>query len=214
MIYLIGGPPRCGKTTVARRLAAVFGCPWVQTDYLESAFSAYFPPGEYEPHHLDPGPDIPRERRNDAVYAKFSAAEIIARYRALAGRTWPGLRTIVEYALFDGEDFILEGFHVDPEHVRRFLADTDASLARDVRTIFLIREDPGDILASIRRGGHKNDWVLTKTRQEATFERIARMIARYGATVRAAAEGAGLPVVNVDRDFDRQVERAIEILTA
>ena len=212
MIYLIGGPPRCGKTTVARRLASAVGCPWVQTDWLESAFSAYFPPGECEPRPLDPGPDVPRERRNDIVYARYSAVEIIAHYRAMAERAWPGVRALVEYALFDEEDFIVEGYHVDPALVQRFLAAAEPGTARDVRTAFLVREDRADILAGIGRGGHKNDWVLSKTRQDATFERIAEMIVQYGVVVRADAERAGLPVHSVDGDFDSQVARAVELL--
>lgn len=205
MIYLIGGPPRCGKTTVARRLAGVVGCPWVQTDYLETAFAASVPPGAYAPHALDLGADVPRGSHNDVLYATFSTAEIIARYRALARRAWPGVRAIVEYALFDEEDFIIEGYHIEPAVVRQFLATADPGNAEEVRAAFLIREDLGDILASVRRGGHKNDWVLTKTQQEATFERIARMIAQYSTIVRAEAERSGLPVFTVDGEFDRQV---------
>ena len=214
MIYLIGGPPRCGKTTVARRLAGAVGCPWMQTDWLESAFSAYFSPGEYEPLRLDPGPNVPRDRRNDVVYSTFSAAEIIAYYRAMAERAWPGVRAIVEYALFDEEDVVIEGYHIDPALVRRFLAAADPGTAREVQTAFLVREDRADILASIRRGGHKNDWVLSKTRQEATFERIAEMIVQYGRAVWADAERAGFAVHSVDGDFDRQVARAVELLRA
>ena len=33
MIYLIGGPPRCGKTTLARQLARIVQSPWLQTDH-------------------------------------------------------------------------------------------------------------------------------------------------------------------------------------
>lgn len=210
MIYLIGGPPRCGKTTVARRLAATTGCSWVQTDWLEQAFAASVPPGEYAPVRLDPGPDVPRDSRNDVVYAKYSVEEIIAYYQAMAGRAWLGIRALVEYALFDEEDFIVEGYHVDPAPVREFLA-ADPDRARAVRAVFLIREDPDDILASMRRGDHKNDWVLGKTREEATFARIAAMIARYGAAVRIDAARAGLPVCRMDGDFERRVERAIEL---
>ena len=214
MIYLIGGPPRCGKTTVARRLAKAVGCPWVQTDWLESAFSAYFSPGEYEPLRLDPGPDVPRDRLNDLVYSTFYTVETIAYYRAMAERAWPGVRAIVKYALFDEEDVVIEGYHIDPALVRRFLAAADPGTAREVQTAFLVREDRADILASIRRGGHKNDWVLSKTRQEATFERIAEMIVQYGRAVWADAERAGFAVHSVDGDFDRQVARAVELLRA
>ena len=74
---LLGGPPRCGKTIVARRLAGETGSAWLQTDYLEAAFAASVPAGESAPPELATGPGVPRERRNDAVYARYSAAEIV-----------------------------------------------------------------------------------------------------------------------------------------
>lgn len=213
MIYLIGGPPRCGKTTVARRLAAT-GSAWMQADWLEQAFSAYVPPGEYVPaaHRLEVAPDVPRAAVNDARYAKYDAEEIIAYYRAMAGRAWPGLQAIIEYALFDDGGFIVEGFQIDPVDVRRFLDASDGAVAANVRAIFLYRADERDILANIKRGGHKNDWVLTKTRQEATFARIALMIARYGEVIRADAERHGFASFAVDGGFEERIERAIEFL--
>jgi 2-phosphoglycerate kinase len=163
LIYLIGGPPRCGKTTLARRLAALTHAPWVQTDYLEMAFSAYMPPDEYEPVRLDLGPDVPFERRNDLRYARYSAEEIIAYYRGLAAQAWPGLQAFIEYALFDEEDLIVEGYHIEPDFVRQILA-ADPTRSEQVRAAFLYRQDIEDILAAIKRGGGKNDWVLGSAR--------------------------------------------------
>lgn len=210
MIYLIGGPPRCGKTTVARRLAAAIGSAWVQADWLDQGFSAYVPPGEYVPvaHRLSVDPDVPRATLNDVRYAKYPAEAIVAFYRAMAARAWPGLQAIAEYALFDEEDFIIEGYQIDPRDVRRFL-DAGGSTAANVKAIFLYRADERDILASIKRGGHKNDWVQTKTQREETFARIARMIARYGAAVRADAERGGFPAFNMDGDFEDRVARVV-----
>jgi 2-phosphoglycerate kinase len=210
LIYLIGGQPRCGKTTVARRLAAATGSAWVQADWLEQGFSAYVPLGEYTPaaHRLDVPPDVPRNTLNDVRYAQYPAETIVAFYRAMAARAWPGLRAIVEYALFDEEDFIIEGYQIDPRDVRRFL-DASAGTAANVKAVFLYRADERDILASIKRGGHKNDRVLTKTRREETFARIARMIARYGAAVRADAERVGFPTFNMDGDFEDRAARVI-----
>ena len=46
MIYLIGGSPRCGKTTVAKKLAMKSHIPWFPADYLASAVSQYISEGE------------------------------------------------------------------------------------------------------------------------------------------------------------------------
>jgi 2-phosphoglycerate kinase len=97
MIYLIGGPPRCGKTTVARRLARSVGCSWVAGDWLSQAFSAYIAEDDIRPEEqLDLGPNVPSNSRNDVRYARYSATEIIIYYRAWAARTWPGLQVFVD----------------------------------------------------------------------------------------------------------------------
>lgn len=41
MIYLVGGPPRCGKTTAARRLAERLCCSRLPVDYLTTALMGY-----------------------------------------------------------------------------------------------------------------------------------------------------------------------------
>ena len=213
MIYLIGGPPRCGKTTAARQLAGVLNCCWVEGDWLTQAFSTYLSDDVLTPEErlFDLGPDVPRSARNDVLYSRFSADEIIGYYRAWAARSRSGLEAFIEYALHDREDMIVEGYQVDPALLPHFF-ELYPNRAEAVRAVFLVRDDEADIEGSIRRGTDPNDWVLTKTREEPTYKRIARMIARYSQVVRADAEREAFPVVALDRDFQGQMARAIELL--
>ena len=211
-VYLIGGAPRCGKTTVARQLAHATGSPWLQTDYLETAFAAYTRPGGMPPPRLTLPDDLPRERRNDALYTRYSASAIVAHYRTLAGWTWTGLRPIIEYALFDDEPLILEGFHLDPADIRRWLAASAPHLSGRVRPLFVVRDDPRGIVAALWRGDHPNDWVRTKTQDAATFTLIGQMIEEYSVMIRAEAEEAGFPVFCIDGDFDQTIMRIVTAL--
>jgi 2-phosphoglycerate kinase len=213
MIYLIGGPPRCGKTSVTRKLARTIGCSWVQGDWLTQAFSAYVPDGEFIDgvHALDVGPNVPRESRNDVRYTRFTADQIIAYYRALAQQTWPGLKTLIEYALDDGEDFVVEGYQVDPALVADYL-EGNPYRAAQVRVAFLVRVDHAAIATAIRTGSSANDWVVGRTQNETTFGLIARMIVQYSAVIRA--EAAGLPVFSMDDDFNQRVGEVVDILLA
>ena len=43
MIYLIGGPPKCGKTTLAKKLAGKYQIPWISADTLQNIVWAYTP---------------------------------------------------------------------------------------------------------------------------------------------------------------------------
>lgn len=182
---------------------------------METAF-AYYVAGEYDaPEHrrvLPPGVSENASNRNDVLYATYSAEQTIAYYRARAVRTWPGVQAFMEYALTDDEDLIIEGYHIDPRLVEAFAAPADTDLHRNVRRVFLVRDDVGEILTSIKQGSGRNDWVLRKTQQEVTFERIARMIALYSAAIRVDAQARGFPVIAMDEDFDRQIKHASDAL--
>ncbi len=214
MIYLIGGPPRCGKTILARRLARVAGCSWVQGDWLSQAFSVYLSNSEILPvERLDLGPGVPPTQRNDARYARYSATEIIAYYRAWAVRTWPGLRVLIEYAIDDQEDLVVDGYHIDPALVGPYLSTLEAAQRDQIQAVFLHRVDQADILRALRHG-EGNDWVRGRTQQELSFERIATMIAQYSREVCSDAEAAGLPVFAMDFAFDQQLDTVVALLTS
>ena len=42
MIYLIGGSPRSGKTTLSKKLAKELDIPYISTDYLRLVAMEYF----------------------------------------------------------------------------------------------------------------------------------------------------------------------------
>ncbi len=117
----------------------------------------------------------------------------------------------IEYALHDHEDMLVEGYQVEPVLVPHFL-ELHPSRVGAVRAIFLVRDDETDIERSIRRGTDANDWVLTKTREEASYGRIARISVRCSQAIRADAEREGFPVLTVDDDSQGQTARAIERL--
>ena len=41
MIYLIGGPPKCGKTTLTKKLSKELGIQWVASDTLQVVAREY-----------------------------------------------------------------------------------------------------------------------------------------------------------------------------
>jgi 2-phosphoglycerate kinase len=205
MIFLIGGPPRCGKTTLAGKLAAALGCSWLPCDYLGSAISRYVPIEQRE--ELFPSMGIGES--NDVRYAQLSADEMIVGYRTKARTTWTGLQALIEYAIADERDFVLEGFHIEPGFARQMAM---AHGVEAISAVFLYREDIEDIVAGLKRGEGKNDWVRRNTREEVTFRRIATMISRYGQAIREEAARERFPAFNLDHRFDAQLDAALRRL--
>jgi 2-phosphoglycerate kinase len=205
VIYLIGGPPRCGKTTVAGQLAGLVGCSWLPCDYLGSVIRCYLPEEEREMRF----PSMDAGGNNDARYTMFSAAEMIAGYRTKARTSELGLQAVIEYAIADERDFILEGFQIEPGFARR-MATTFGETR--IRSVFLYREDTDNIVAGLKPGAGPNDWVRRNTHEEATFRKIAAMISEYGRVIRAEANTHRLPAFNMDYHFHAQIDIVLDQL--
>ena len=99
MIYLIGGPPRSGKTTLAKLLSQELKIPYVITDDIQKVVRAYIPKQEHD--ELFPFRRIELEcgYDNDLIYAKYSVDKIVQAYICQAKSYWPGFRDLAEYCL-------------------------------------------------------------------------------------------------------------------
>lgn len=186
MIYLIGGAPRCGKSSVAEALARERDCSWLPTDYLMSAFNRYIPEQE-RVSQLLPG------QTNDVRYARHSTEEIVQSYHRRAQASGPGITSIVEYAHGDGRDLILEGFHLEPWLIRDLQARYGGVLGA-----LLVCLDAGALTERLRRTTDSTDWVARSTSDPATFPKIGAMVVAYSLELQAEAVGLGLPVVVAD----------------
>ncbi len=97
MIYLIGGPPRCGKTTLAKEMSKKLKIPWISSDALEVVSREYVSKDRWR--KLYPYSFLRKERgnrNNDKFYNKYSAREIINVLKKQAKASFRLLK-IVEY---------------------------------------------------------------------------------------------------------------------
>ena len=109
MLYFIGGPPRCGKTELALRLAREIGAPMIPLDLLWSVLEVAFPSWRSPMTH---GAErIPRAAERFAPYFDAAVHEAIRSY----------------------SNVILEGELIRPGKIR------ELELARPVRAVFLLR---------------------------------------------------------------------------
>jgi hypothetical protein len=234
VIYLIGGPPRCGKTTVAHRLAQQTGASCVSLDYIQSVVYHYLSDTERVVTH----PLFP-EATLEARYAAHTAEEIIANYQLRARSIWPAIHVLIHFALAADQNLILEGYHLEPRFCQEFMSP-DTSFAQPssawsiyqammvqrgtgyalrhaddprMKAVFLYREDVDTITTSLTQATASGDWLGRQMNTNLTLRHIASMVSHYSHYIRTEAEQYGGMAVNMDLDFAHQIEQIITGMT-
>jgi 2-phosphoglycerate kinase len=200
-LYLIGGAPRCGKTTLARRLAQALACSHVPVDYLGTAFANYIPTADL-PHRYPAWGTATVDER----FAIYTPAQIIANYRTKAATVWPGLRAFCEYALLQGHPMVLDGYQLEPCFIHELIA---AYPQLPIAAVVLTRTQVERIRVDLTNTTDPQDWVGQSTTQPITFMRIAEMVSQYSHYFSAEAARYQLTSFDMDVGFHNQISQAL-----
>lgn len=215
MIYLIGGPPRCGKTTVAKLLAQKLSIPWLSADTLESIVLAtleqvYDAQGEQIAQMFPK--DVLRkntEHSNDRMYSEYSAEQIARAYIKQAEASAVAIETLVACEISHRHDYIIEGHQIQPHLAQKIRQEIGSD---KVRCIFLGKLEALKVEAGLKANSAVNDWAQRKTNDEKTFAKISEMITFYSAYMRDEALQYDLHFIATDDDFHRKCEDSVEFL--
>lgn len=205
MIYLIGGSPKCGKTTLAKKLSKSLGIPWISTDTLQCVVKPY---ADKETFFKKFPASSQREKNNDEKYLKYSSAEIITAYQQQAKTIYPAIDMFVACEIADGNDFIIEGYHIEPELV----LELSKKYPNDIRSIFLFKSDKEKFVCDIKKSSTPNDWIIARTHNEETYPKIANMVCEYGDFFEKESKKYDFKILNMDNDFDNQIKEGINYL--
>lgn len=210
MIYLIGGPPRCGKTTLAEALAKKISFPYFTLDHVTTVVAPYIPEREYAarlPLH------VARQETNysnDVFYARYSTEQIVDFYLCQAGTYWAGVENFIKYAVQDEHDLILEGWQILPHLLHAMITPGNQDT---LKVIFLYKTDVGHIVSGLRANTGRGDWVINNTKDESTFPAIAEMISYFGGHIEREAKQYNFRSVNTDVDFGQKIKESLESMS-
>ena len=209
MIYLIGGPPKCGKTTLAKKLSKELEIPWISVDTLQSVVYAYT--NKKEISKKFPWGEIRKKTRgsNDLAYNKYSSREIVDFYKKQAKISYKAIEMVAASEISDGNDYIIEGYQVEPRLVKKLL---DEYGKNKIKAVFLIRTDKSKFLEDMQKSSAPNDWILARTKKDETFPKIAEMICEYAKQIKKDTVKYGLKVFDMNRNFREKLEAVTEYL--
>ena len=115
MIYLIGGPPKCGKTTLAKKMASKLKIQWVSADTLQVIGKQYINKYASEkveslyPHSAMKG------KTTDETYDVSTPKQIAKNYIQQAKATYLAIDMFSICEITGGNNYIIEGYP-DTDH--------------------------------------------------------------------------------------------------
>lgn len=196
MIYLIGGPPRSGKSTLAHKLSRKLRCPEISVDWLRSVVLPYLNDQDKVAieNILFQGED------GKATHTDVDEAAVL----------WPAVKSFVEDKARWQGDFVIDGIHLLPKYLHTINEDKKPN----VRIIFVVKADEEKILSGFDEVRiRKNDWLLKKNWNDKEYlKRTAQDIAARGQYFTSEAQKYHFTVINTEDNFEEKINTLTERL--
>lgn len=209
MIFLIGGPPRCGKTTLAKKLARRLRTGWVSIDVLEMIADAYTPSDKHA--KLFPKTLLCENTgwKNDALYNRRTKREILSAYIRQGFASKKAINQFVSYMIEYGHDFILEGYQLHPKLIR----ELHAKYPGHIRSALMTKTDVEKIQEGFKRNRLTPDWTTEKTTDPDVLPKIADMLSGFGKWVEAEGKEYKIACFHTDTDYRKGLTSALHYLS-
>lgn len=202
-IFLIGGPPKCGKTTLAKKLSTKLNIPWVSVDSLQNIVYAYSSQSfckENFPHKNMKGSN------NDETYSVNSVEDIVNAYIKQGQASYKAVSIIVESQIVDKDNYIIEGYQITPDLVNQIIL----KFGKDsIVPIFLVKTNKNKFVQDITKSTTPNDWIIRKTKNNETFSKIAEMVVNYSKYFESEAKVYGFCIDYMDEGFNGKISKIL-----
>lgn len=211
MIYLIGGPPKCGKTTLAKKFSKEQKIPWIASDTLQVVGQQYVRKyvSKKEFKRLYPS-SINKGKTTDETYLLRTPKQRAKDYQRQAKASYLAIEMFSLCEIKDQNDYIVEGFHVTPELAAQLIKKYGQ---KNFRVLFLYKKDVNKFVRDVRKSSTPNDWILRDTKKPETFQKIAEMVSYYGHFFIREASKYKFKTLCMDDDFGKQLNKAVKLLS-
>ena len=204
MIYLLGGPPRVGKSVISRTITAGHGINVVSTDslgaVLESVLAPEAEPGLFAVSKINEMTAVDRI----ALMVEETAERIS--YQIQEGHAvWRAVKPFIQREENEGRDVVMEGVAVLPELVSQLESI-------DHRVVFIGNQgdEHGE---NIRRGAKQNEHDWMRHASDEYIDAFATFVVEMSRYVEREARRYGFRYVEMDgRPFNDAAADVVESL--
>ncbi|MBN1452263.1 MAG: hypothetical protein JW963_14710 [Anaerolineales bacterium] len=194
-VFLIGGPPLVGKSSVARCIAGRFGCGCICTDDIAKAIRAVTTVQTHPGLHSFDDADY------QDTFTRTPVETLIEHSRRAHQMIWPGLEKIIRaHATWDAP-LVMEGYALWPEQV--MAADFVATRAVWLTCDDQLFETRLRAQSSFFRGAADEEGLLTN---------MVRRSSRYNELMVESAAACGAALIRVEAGHS--VEDVVELCLA
>lgn len=183
MLYLISGTSRGGKTIVSKKIFADLKIPYLSLDWLVMGFTN----------------GIPEYGINDKLFPD-----------EIAKKMWNFTKAMCENMIWVGNDYIIEGEAILPEHADELLK----KYPDKVKVCYLGYADI-DINKKVddvkKFSGGTNDWLCNES-DEFIYKHINNMVT-YSIMIRNECEKYKVKYFDTSNNFIKAIDLAVKYLT-
>ena len=209
-IILIGGIPRNGKTTLAKKISERLNVSTISTDTLEYIAYQYIPEDKID--NFFPKNLLRRKTdyNNDRMYSEFSAEEISESYIKQSDTVSKAIKALVEHSSQVGIGFVIEGYHLTPKLIKELKENKE--YGKYIESIILINTNPEEIVERSISSDTEKDWLRDQTEDENTYEKVGSMLNLYSNKLKQESEKEDIEVIDTGNDFQQKIIEAFEYL--
>lgn len=183
MIYLIGGVPRSGKSTIANALLRARGIPYLGIDYIKMAFARSMP-------------DLGIDPEGDDSH--------------IAKQLWPFVEAMINTMIENGQQYTLEGVYILPEHIES-LMEIHADSIRACFVGFERIEVDRKVREIKAHRGEGDDWLQNANDVELiSFVNRAKILS---SSMRNKCEALGFQYFENSNDYHKTIDEVVDYLS-